>query len=415
MREVPRVASPVVASVEPDRIIQLAQEMIRIPSFCKEEKNVADWAARTMEAMGFDEVWQQEVTPGRPNVFGRLRGSDGGPSILFNGHMDHNMVCDGWKRDPFCGDVEDGWLYGLGAANMKAGDAAMLGAMEAVRKSGVPRKGDLTIAFVVGELEGGLGTRAALADGLRADMFLLAEPTELGVVTMHAGVVQVRIIVHGEMRHYTTRAGRKNHAIEKAMRIVQALGPSYETIPPGGWMTFTPKPDYDGLPRLNLGVIRGGMTPAVLTWRSSLVPDYCEMMYDLRIVPGQSPQTVVNDLERVLERLRAEDPDLRVQVELVKEHIYFPPFEVPLESPIVKTMAAAHREIVGSEPLVGALAPTKYAGADSAHMFAAGIPGVMYGPAGKFLSVPDERVEVQNVVRASQVFALAVARVWGMG
>ncbi|MGH2403972.1 MAG: M20 family metallopeptidase [bacterium] len=408
------MTSPILDSLEPERVLQLAQEMIRIPSFCKEEKTVADWAAVTMGAMGFDEVWQQEVTPGRPNVFGRLRGTGTGPSVLLNGHLDHNMVCDGWTRDPFGGEIHDGWLYGLGAANMKAGDAAMLAAMEAVRKSGVRPKGDLTIAFVVGELEGGLGTRAALADGLRADMFLLAEPTELGIVTMHAGVVQVRITVHGQMRHYTTRAGHKIHAIEKAMRIAQALGPSYETIPQGSWMTFTPKPQYDGLPRLNLGVIRGGMTPAVLTWRSSLIPDYCEMIYDLRIVPGQSPQTVMDDIGRLLERLRGEDPDLRVDTELVKEHIYFPPFEVPLESPVVNAMAQAHREIVGSEPLVGALAPTKYAGADSAHMLAAGIPGVMYGPAGKFLSVPDERVELENVVKASRVFALAISRVWGV-
>jgi acetylornithine deacetylase len=406
--------NPILASLNPDRVIALTQQMVRVPSFCKEEKHVADWVANAMRGMGFDEVWEHEVSPGRPNVIARLQGSGEAPSILFNGHMDHNMVCEGWTRDPFCGDVEGGWVYGLGTANMKAGDMAMLAAVEAVKKSGVRPRGDVTIALVVGELEGGLGTRAALADGLRADMFILAEPTELGVVTMHAGVVQVRIIVHGQMRHYTTRSGRKVHAIEKAIRIAQALGPSYETIPPGGWMTFTPKPAYEGLPRLNLGVIRGGMTPQILTWRSSLVPDYCEMIVDLRIVPGQSPETVVADLRRLLDRLRAEDPDLRVDVELVREHIYFPPFEVPLDSPVVTTMAAAHREVFGEPPQVGALAPTKYAGADSAHMHAAGIPGVMYGPGGKFLSVPDERVEVDNIVKASQVYALAVSKVWGL-
>jgi len=406
--------NPILASLDPHRVISLTQQMVRVPSFCKEERHVADWVANTMRGMGFDEVWEHEVTPGRPNVLGRLRGSGEAPSILFNGHMDHNMVCEGWTRDPFSGDVDGGWVYGLGTANMKAGDMAMLAAVEAVKKSGVRPRGDVTIAFVVGELEGGLGTRAALADGLTADMFILAEPTELGVVTMHAGVVQVRLIVHGQMRHYTTRSGHKIHAIEKAIRIAEVLGPSYETIPQGGWMTFTPKPQYEGLPRLNLGVIRGGMTPQILTWRSSLVPDYCEMIVDLRIVPGQSPDSVVADLRRLLDRLRAEDPDLRVDVELVKEHIYFPPFEVPLDSPIVTTMAAAHREVFGEAPQVGALAPTKYAGADSAHMYAAGIPGVMYGPGGKFLSVPDERVEVDNIVKASQVYALAVSRVWGL-
>lgn len=407
------MANPILTSLDPARAIELAQAMIRIPSFCKQEQAVAHWAAATMSAMGFDEVWQQEVAPVRANVFGRLRG-DSGPSILFNGHLDHNMVCDGWTRDPFGADVEAGWLYGLGAANMKAGDAAMLAAVEAIRKSAIRRRGDVTIAFVVGELEGGLGTRAALDAGLRADFFLLAEPTELGIVTMHAGVVQVRIIVHGEMRHYTTRTGRKIHAVEKAMVVARALGPSYETIPGGDWMTFTPKPEYHGLPRLNLGVIRGGMTPAVLTWRSSLVPDYCEMIYDFRIVPGQSPQTVLEDLRRVLGRLQVDDPDLRVDLELAKEHIYFPPFEVALDTPVVTAMTAAHREVFGRDPEVGALAPTKYAGADSAHMNAVGIPGVMYGPGGKYLSVPDERVEVDSIVKASQVFAQAVAHLWGI-
>jgi acetylornithine deacetylase len=214
------------------------------------------------------------------------------------------------------------------------------------------------------------------------------------------------------MRHYTTLAGRTVHAIEKAMAVARALGPSYEAIPPDGWMTFVPRPEYEGLPRLNLGVIRGGITPACLTWRPSLVPDYCELVYDIRIVPGQTPDSVMDDLRRVLARLAAEDPDLRAEVEVVREHIYFPPFEVPLDSPVVQTVVAAHREVVGEAPRVGALTPQKYAGADSAHMFQAGIPGVLYGPGGKFLSVPDERVEVEQVVCASRVFALTIARVW---
>ena len=65
--------NPILASLDPDRVIALTQAMVRVPSFCKEEGNVAQWAAGTMRAMAFDEVWLQEVTPGRPNVFGRLR------------------------------------------------------------------------------------------------------------------------------------------------------------------------------------------------------------------------------------------------------------------------------------------------------------------------------------------------------
>ena len=407
--------NPILAALDPQRTIQLTQGMVRVPSFCKEEKAIADWLANVMNDMGFDEVRQEAVDPGRPNVIGIIRGEHRSvPTLLFNGHMDHNMVCDGWAHDPFGADIEDGWIHGIGVANMKAGDMAMLAAVEAARKSGVAPAGDLIVAFVVGELEGGRGTRAALAAGLTADMFVLAEPTELGVLTMHAGVIQVRITVHGEMRHYTTLAGHKKHAIEKAVAIIQALGPSYEPVPAGGWMQFPSNPEYDGLPRLNVGVIRGGITPNCLAWRPSLVPDFCELIVDLRIVPGQSPETVKTDLERLLQRLRQRDPDLNAEVEFVEEHIYFPPFEVPRESPIVQTVAASHRDIFGAEPRVGALAPQKFCGADSAHMLKAGIPGILYGPGGKYLSVPDERVEVENIVRSSEVFALTISRVWGV-
>ncbi|MDR7481991.1 MAG: M20/M25/M40 family metallo-hydrolase [Armatimonadota bacterium] len=409
------MSHPIAAALRPERVIDLARSMIRIPSFTGQEQAVAHWLAETMEAMGFDEVKEQLVAPDRPNVLGLVRGTDpSAPSVLFNGHTDHNMVCDGWTRDPFGADVDGEFLYGLGAANMKAGNAAMLAAVEAALRAGLRPRGDLKIAFVVGELQGGLGTQAALRAGLRADMFLLAEPTELGVLTMHAGVVQARVVVHGEMRHYTTRAGRKIHAIEKAMAIARALGPSYEPIPPDGWLTFTPHPDYDGLPRYNLGVIRGGITPEILAWRPALVPDYCEMILDIRVTPGQTPETVLADLRRLIERLRRDDPDLRADVGLVEGRDFFPPFHVPLDHPVVGAMMDAHRAVFGDAPRVGALAPTKYAGADSAHMAAAGIPGVLYGPGGKYLSIPDERVEVEHVVGASRAFCLVIERVWGL-
>jgi acetylornithine deacetylase/succinyl-diaminopimelate desuccinylase-like protein len=74
--------NPILASLDPDRVIALTQAMVRVPSFTKEEKDVADWAANTMRAMGFDDVWEHEVTPGRANVIGRLQGSGEAPSIL---------------------------------------------------------------------------------------------------------------------------------------------------------------------------------------------------------------------------------------------------------------------------------------------------------------------------------------------
>lgn len=405
---------PIQNRLDPQRVLDLTCAMTRIPSFMKEEKAVSDWATTTMEEMGFDEVWQQEVEPGRPNALGRIRGTGDAPSILFNGHLDHNMVCEGWSRDPFDSQVVDGWVFGLGVANMKAGDMAMLSAVEAALHSGVKPRGDLIVEFVVGELQGGLGTKAALEAGVTADMFIDAEPTELGLLTMHAGVVCVDIRVHGQMRHYTTLSGRKKHAIEKAVRVMDALGPSYEPLSPDDWMTFDPAPAHEGLPRLNVGSIRGGMGPEAARWRTALVPDYCEFSVDMRVVPGQDTDTILTDLDRLFDRLREEDPDLKVAAVPQEAHGFFPPFSVDHDAPIVQAVARAHERLSGEVPRIGGLEPTKYAGADSAHLSAAGIPGLLYGPGGRYLSVPDERVEASDVVLASQVFCSVIEQMWGL-
>lgn len=405
----------ILAKLVSERVIGLTTEMVRIPSFCGEEHEVSAWAAKTMRAMGFDEVWQQEVEPRRQNCFGRVRGTGEAPSILFNGHLDHNMVCNGWTRDPFDGAVEDGWVFGLGVANMKAGDMAMLAAAEAAILSGVPPRGDIIVEFVVGELQGGLGTKAAIGAGVRGDMFIDAEPTELGLLTMHAGVVCVCVIVGGEMRHYTTLAGKKNHAIEKAMWVMQRLGSSHEWLGNDSWLTYEPDPEYDGLPRLNIGSIRGGMGPSAAQWRPALVPDYCEFMVDIRVVPGQTPDTVLADLRNLFQRMQAEDPDLVVSAELSPDHDFFPPFHVSSDEPIVRAVERSHQRLTGQRPRVGGLEPQKYCGADSAHLKAAGIPGLLYGPGGRYLSVPNERVAAQDVVLASRVFCSVIGQVWQSG
>ena len=400
----------VLGHLNQDRVIELTRDILRIPSFSGQEKDVAEHLAARMDDLGM-EVTLQEVQDGRPNVIGVLRGSGGGQSILFNGHMDHNMVCEGWTKDPFGAVIEDGWLYGIGVANMKAGDAACLAAVEAIKRSGIRRRGDVTLEFVVGELQGGIGTLRAIEAGVRADMFIDAEPTELGILTMHAGVVQARIHVLGEMRHFTTLSGRVVHAIEKMVAVMNALGRSYTPIPHGGWLTFDPKPEYEGLPQLNIGVIRGGITKDYLAWRPSLVPDRCSITVDIRIVPGQSPESVRRDLSRLLSRLRENDPDLNVELEMLspEEHAYMPPFEVSRNSYIVQSARRAHLEVFGEEPQVGGLSPQKYCGSDAAHLAAAGIPGILYGPGGKYLSRPDERVELAAIYSAARVYALVAA------
>ena len=150
-------------------LLEAVQGALRIQSLSGQEEEVARYFAGLMERVGLQTELQpvpgHETMSASFNTLGRLPGSTQGgtqrPSLLFNGHMDHNPVSDGWTKDPFGGLVEDGWLYGF--VHMKAANACYLAAIDAVRRAGVPLGGDLTVALVCGELRGGTGTRHALA------------------------------------------------------------------------------------------------------------------------------------------------------------------------------------------------------------------------------------------------------------
>src|SRR5437773_7977973 len=167
------VEQQVLDRVKADSIVALASDLIRIPSFKTEETAVAKWLAKYLEARGY-EVDLQEVESGRFQTIARLRGTGGGKSLMFNGHLDIDPLAYGWKRDPFTPTVENGRLYGAGLNNMKGGVASMISAVEAIREGGIKLKGDIVVACVAGELQGGVGTVHLMETGLRPDMALVA-------------------------------------------------------------------------------------------------------------------------------------------------------------------------------------------------------------------------------------------------
>src|SRR6202030_3097453 len=108
------------------------------------------------------------VAGGRVNALGRWRGTGRGKSLLFNGHLDTNPVSEGWTVDPWAGKVDERFIYGIGVSNMKAGDAAYYCALQTLIKAGASLKGDVILTYVVGELQGGVGTAAFIEQGVKA-------------------------------------------------------------------------------------------------------------------------------------------------------------------------------------------------------------------------------------------------------
>ena len=404
----------VLRHVDGDAVIELARQALRIKSLSGEEEAAARFFADALMRVGFDTELQP--VPASPhmgpsyNAIGRLKGSGGGTSLMLNGHIDHNPVSDGWTKDPFAGHIEDGWLYGF--VHMKAADATYVVAADAVRKAGIALKGDLVLALVCGELRGGAGTRHALKAGLTADYFLLGEPTELELGLTHTASIVLKIHVLGRSKHFATVDApgvRGVNAVEKMAKVIAALGPSHRPIPTsdqGGWLTYQPVKRFEGLPQLNLGPVRGGIGRAYNESRPALFPDFCSLTVDVRIVPGMSKETIRADLSRLLDRLAAEDPDFRYEIEFGQDT--FPlPFNPPDDSPVTQSVIAAHRHVMGTAPVESKV--LKFAASDASWLASAGIPGLLYGPTGRYLSRPDERCEVADLVRAAKVYACVIA------
>lgn len=402
-------------AVDAERTIELIRGALRIPSLSGEEQDVARYFVDAMRELDLDaelqDVPHDPMMPGPSlNALGRLRGSGGGTSLLFNGHIDHNPVSDGWTKDPFGAEIQDGYLYGF--VHMKAADACYIAALDAVRRAGVPLRGSVEIALVCGELRGGAGTKEALRQGLKTDYFVLGEPTELELATKHTASLVADIHVLGRTKHFATQdaAGKRGvNAVEKIAKVIPLLGPSHAPLPSrseGGWLGFSRTPGFEGLPQLNVGGLQGGISRAFNRTRPALMPDRAVVTVDFRIVPGMSKETIEADLARLLDGIAEGDPDFAYEIEFQGETFPYP-FDSPDDSAVVAAVARTHEAVTGRAPTWSQV--LKFAASDASWMARAGIPGIVYGPTGKYLSRPDECGRVEDFVTVTKVYAAAIA------
>jgi acetylornithine deacetylase len=400
-------AAAVLAEISPEAVVDLASDMIRIPSFKNEETPIARWLADYFTQRGY-EVELQEVEPGRFQVLARLKGTGGGKSMMFNGHTDIDPLALGWKHDPWEPTVEGDRLYGAGVMNMKGGDASMISAAEAIRKAVVKLPGDILIALVVGELQGGVGTVYMLQQGIRTDAAIVPEPFGAdAVVTTHSGVTEMAISTVGYSRHITDRTGAVD-AIEQMMKAIPAIKAT----------KFRPN-THSGLPALpliNVGVIIGGRGREHDLKGPNFTSDYCTVLVDVRFPPGQSAETVEADIRTSLDALAAEDPTFRYEIEQPLParfgalSVVMPPTDIPLDQPLVGSVLRHYREVVGRDPKnVGVSLPMSYAGNDTAHLWQAGISCLLFGPSGGWDESPDEPdqyISISEMVTCAKVMAL---------
>ncbi|MGE0814623.1 MAG: M20 family metallopeptidase [Vicinamibacterales bacterium] len=400
-------ADRVLAAVDDAADLRLLQEMIRMRSYSAggEESALAKKLVGDMRALGL-EARLQEVEPGRYNAIGTLKGTGGGKSLMLNGHIDTNPVGVGWTVDPFAGLVRDGFVHGIGVSNMKASDAAFFGAARAVVRSGVRLRGDLVLAFVVGELQGGVGTKKLVADGVRTDHFIVGEPTDLALMTLHAANVEFAVHTFGITRH-----------MSKAEEAVSAIDTMYLVIERLKRMTFSgpSNPDYASVRRLNIGSMRAGLGREYFDWRTPQVPDVATIKVAVRYGPGQTGEGVLADVQRELDRLSREHPEVKAEIAppAASNTNRTDAFEVAKDAPFVQLVRRAHQRVMKRDPEVGAVAPYRYYGTDAPFLAAAGAEGLVCGVGGKYNTMPDEKVELTDFHGGTRLYALVAAEVCG--
>ena len=404
-----------VGDIDTREALDFLAEMIRFRSYSGEpgEAELARFMVERMRGLGLV-AELQPVEDGRFNAIGTLAGSgsgdvgrDGGESLMFNGHMDTNPVTGGWTVDPWGGIRDDDFIYGIGVSNMKAGDAAAFMAVKTLVDAGVRLKGDVVLEYVVGELQGGIGTVKAIEAGVRTDCFVNMEPTDLNGMTLHAGSFNVQIELTGITRH-----------VSKREEAVDAIGAAARLIPRFNTMTFSgaANDEHAAVNRANIGVVRGSLSPEFHDWRPPQVADFVRMAGTVRYGPSQSEAGVLADIERLLAELETETPGLKTTVvkQFAGDRPSMLPFEVDRESAIVKAVSGAYAEVRGEAQRLGPVKPCCFYGTDASHLLhRASMPGIVCGPGGRYNTMPDERVDIPDYLDAIRIYLLTILDVCG--
>lgn len=368
-----------------DRVLPLAEDpvvllqtLVRINSVnpglvpgAPGETAIADFTADWFRDRGFD-VTRLEETPGRPSIVAVSKGSGGGKSLMFNGHLD-TVTLAGYDGDPLDPVIESGKMFGRGTFDMKAGIAAIM--VAAATAAAQPHRGDIVAALVADEEFASAGTEEVLRH-FSADAAIVAEPTHEDVVIAHRGFAWFDVAIHGKAAH-GSRPDLGVDAIAKAGRFLTGIDDLARSLASG------PQHPTLGAGSIHASLIRGGE-------ELSSYPAECTISLERRTVPGENANTVEAELRALLGAIADDDPDFRFTLTRGLER---QPFEVAPGAPIVQTVLAAGRRIAGRElTLRGEPFWT-----DAALMLEAGIPGILFGVDGGGAHAATEWIDLQSL------------------
>lgn len=410
-----------------DREVAFLSELSAHPSTRGNEQSAQNFMAEELAARGLTvDRWNVDVDdiahlPGFSPVIGNYADAvnvvgthksrtKSGNSLILNGHID--VVPEGpldmWDTPPFQPRVDDGWMYGRGTGDMKAGLAANLFALDALRHLGFAPAADVHFQSVVEEECTGNGALACLQRGYRADAVLIPEPFAEDLVTAQLGVIWFQVHLKGIPVH-VAYAGSGSNAIEAAIPLIDALHRMEDR-----WNAPACRHgeyhSHNHALNLNIGKIQGG------DWTSS-VPAWCVFDVRMGLFPGQSIDDAKREIEATIMDAAQTHPFLRNNKPEIVYHGFhaegyaLAEHKTDAADRAISTLESAHQTVTGKRLDKVAITATT-----DARFFGlyADTPALVYGPKAEAIHGFNERVDLESVRRVTQATALFIANWCGL-
>ncbi|MCD6078121.1 MAG: family metallo-hydrolase [Ramlibacter sp.] len=384
-----------------DEEVRFLQELVRVPTDTPPGNNAphADRTAELLKAFGMQAekypVPQDEVqAQGLQSITNLIvrRHYAPGRTIALNAHGDVVPPGEGWTKDPYGGEVEDGMLYGRAAAVSKSDFASFTFAVRALESLKAPLKGNVELHFTYDEEFGGeLGPGWLLKRKLTKPDLLIAAGFSYEVVTGHNGCLQMEVTVHGKMAHAAIPQTGVD-ALQGAVRILNVLygqNAMYQQV--------SSRVAGISHPYLNVGRIEGGTN-------TNVVPGKVVFKLDRRMIPEENPVEVEATIRKVIDDAAAGCPGITVEIRRLL--LARPLQPLPGNQPLVAAIQKHGRAVFGQD--IPAMGTPLYT--DARLYGEAGVPAVIYGAGPRTVlesnaKRADERLHLEDLRRATKVVA----------
>ncbi len=420
----PKIEQAIIQAVKANMPNQLAftQDLVRHPSVRGQEHTAQDFLFKSLQSRGLTmDRWQIDVSaieshPGFSpvdvdysnaiNVVGTHRPKqENGQSLILNGHIDVVPVgpLDMWERPPFEPHIDGDWLYGRGSGDMKAGIAANIFALDALRQMGYQPAATVYVQSVTEEECTGNGALSALIRGYRADAAIIPEPMNNALVRANVGVIWFKVHVRGRPVHVAEASSGAN-AIEAAMYLINQLK-DFERGRNELKVNFPHFAELEKPINVNVGKISGG------DWASS-VPAWCTFEVRTALYAGEDARQGAREIEDFIRQAAGSHPFLSNNPPEVEFNGFMAQgYELEEGSAAEQTLGLAHRSVFQQE--LQSMTSLAYL---DARVFALydDTPCLVYGPWSDNIHGFDERVSIASIERITATIAVFIAMWCGL-